>query len=210
MFDLSLYLVTDRGLSKGRDLEFVVREAVEGGVTMVQLREKDCSTNEFTELALKLKSILKSYQVPLIINDDLGVALASDADGLHVGQGDISYLEAREILGPDKIIGLSVETIEQARIAEEIDVDYLGISPVFSTYTKTDIKTPLGLEGIREIASFSRHPLVAIGGIHLLNTAAILDAGADGVAVVSAIVSADNIKQAASELKQMIEKQRSK
>lgn len=205
-FDLGLYLVTDRSLSKGRSLEWIVEQAVKGGVTMVQLREKDCSTNDFIELAIRLKQILKQYDVPLIINDRLDIVLASDAEGLHIGQSDMSYHIARKLLGYKKIIGLSVETISQAKEANLLDVDYIGISPVFSTATKTDINTPLGLEGIQEIASFTKHPIVGIGGIHVGNVKAVMNAGANGVAVVSAIVSANDPEKAALLIKQQIEK----
>jgi thiamine-phosphate pyrophosphorylase len=206
MFDLSLYLVTDRSLSKGRDIEWIVEESVEGGVTMVQLREKDCSTREFIELAIRLKQKLKTYHVPLIINDRLDVVLASDADGLHIGQNDMPYAIARQLLGNKKIIGLSVENMEQARQANLLDVDYIGISPVFDTTTKTDIATPFGLEGIQKVMSFTKHSAVAIGGIHLLNAADVMRSGANGVAVVSAICSAANPQQAARQLKEQIKK----
>jgi len=206
-FDLALYLVTDRSLSKGRPIEWIVEEAVKGGVTMVQLREKDCSTNDFLELAILLKKTLEQYNVPLIINDRIDIVLAANADGLHIGQSDMPYHIARKILGYKKIIGLSVETSSQAKEANLLDVDYIGISPVFATGTKTDISTPLGLEGIREIASFTKHPIVGIGGIHILNTKAVIDAGAKGIAVVSAICSATDPQQAAVELKNEIEYQ---
>jgi thiamine-phosphate pyrophosphorylase len=203
--DVSLYLVTDRGLSRGRSQEFIVSEAVKGGVTMVQLREKDVSTRKFYEIALCLKNILAPLNVPLIINDRLDIALAVDADGLHVGQSDLPYAEARRILGKDKIIGLSVENVDQARLANDLDVDYIGLSPVFTTPTKTDTSRPLGLEGIREIAAITRHKIVGIGGINSTNAGEIIRSGADGIAVVSAIVSADDPRQAASELKHKIE-----
>jgi thiamine-phosphate pyrophosphorylase len=208
MFDLSLYLVTDRTLSYGRDIEWIVEEAVKGGVTMVQLREKDCSTRDFIELAIHLKKTLSSHHIPLIINDRLDVALAANADGLHIGQSDMPYKMARHLFGKNKIIGLSVENMEQARQANNIDVDYIGISPVFNTTTKTDISVPFGLEGIREVMSFSKHPTVAIGGVNLSNTANIMEAGANGIAVVSAICSANNPKQAALDLKNVIIKTR--
>lgn len=203
-FDLGLYLVTDRSLSKGRPIEWIVEEAVKGGVTMVQLREKNCSTHDFVQLAVKIKQILTPYKVPLIINDRLDVVLAADADGLHIGQSDMPYRKAREILGYNKIIGLSVETIQQAKEANGLDVDYIGISPVFTTGTKTDINTPLGLDGIQKISSFTKHPMVGIGGIHAGNAKAVIDAGANGVAVVSAIVSAINPAEASQIIKQQI------
>ncbi len=203
--DLQLYLVTDKQLSKGRSHVYIVEEAIKGGVSMVQLREKEISSLEFYKLAKDLKEVLSPYNIPLIINDRLDIALAVDAEGLHIGQSDIPYEVARKILGKNKIIGLSVETIEQAREANNLDVDYIGISPVFSTATKLDIKRPFKLEGVREIASFTKHPTVAIGGIKTSNAADVIAAGADGVAIVSAIVSADNVCAAAAEFKEIIQ-----
>lgn len=208
MIDLSLYLVTDRPLSYGRDLEWIVLEAVKGGVTAVQLREKDCSTREFVELAIRLKQILKPYRTPLIINDRLDVALAADADGLHLGQSDMPYEIARKLLGYSRIIGLSVENMEQARTSNMLDVDYIGISPVFGTPTKTNTAPPFGLEGIKEVASFTNHPMVAIGGINLQNTADIIEAGATGIAVVSAICSAESPRLSANLLLEQVNSKR--
>lgn len=202
--DLSLYLVTDRSLSLGRSLERVVEEAVQGGVTMVQLREKDCTTKVFYELAMTLKRVLKPYGVPLIINDRVDIALASDAEGVHIGQSDMPYAIARKLLGKEKIIGLSVENLQDAMDANALDIDYIGISPVFNTATKTDTATALGLEGVREIAGISRHPAVGIGGVQATNAGEIIAAGAVGISVVSAIMSAVNPKDAASQLKSII------
>jgi len=199
--DLELYLVTDRRLTNDRSLKEIIEKSVEGGVSVVQLREKNCSYDEFLKIAFEVKKILKPLNIPLIINDNIDIALAVNAEGLHIGQGDISYKKAREILGNDVIIGLSVESVEDAIEAENLDVDYLGISPVFSTPTKTDIFHQLGLEGIRKIRKISKHKLVAIGGINKENTEAIINAGADGIAVVSAICSAPNPKFASQELK---------
>jgi len=204
MFDLSLYLVTDRPLSLGRDMGWIVEEAVKGGVTMVQLREKDCSTREFIELAVRLKQTLAPFNVPLIINDRLDVALAADADGLHIGQNDIPYALARELLGRKKIIGISVENLEQVHEANNLDIDYIGISPVFSTATKTDTSAPFGLEGIQQVMDITRHPAVAIGGINTDNATGVMQAGAHGIAVVSAICSANNPKEAAAALKKKL------
>lgn len=202
--DLSLYLVTDSSLSLGRSLERVVEEAVQGGVTMVQLREKECTTKEFYELAMTLKRVLKPYGVPLIINDRVDIALACDAEGIHIGQSDMPYAIARKLLGKEKIIGLSVENLQDAMDANALDIDYIGISPVFNTTTKTDTATALGLEGVREITRISRHPAVGIGGIHATNAGEIIAAGAVGISVVSAIMSAINPKEAASQLKSII------
>lgn len=197
---LKLYLVTDRELSCGRSLEEIVCEAVEGGVTMVQLREKDAPTGEFVELGRRLMSVLKPLGVPLIINDRVDVALAVDADGVHIGQSDMPYEDARRLLGPNKIIGLSVENMNDLRKANELDVDYVGISPVYGTPTKTDTAEPFGLEGLRRAVGLSAHPTVAIGGMNASTIGEVFEAGADGVAVVSAICSAASPRQAAAEL----------
>ena len=201
---LKLYLVTNRGLSLGRSLEEVVSEAVAGGVTMVQLREKDTSTGEFIRLACKLTDLLRPLGIPLIINDRVDVALATDADGVHIGQSDMPYEIARKLLGPDKIIGLSVENMNDLLRANELDVDYIGISPVYGTPTKTDTAEPFGLEGLRKAVELSVHPTVAIGGMNARTISDIIAAGADGVAVVSAICSADSPRLAANELMNII------
>lgn len=202
---LKLYLVTDRELSLGRSLEEVVSEAVKGGVTVVQLREKDASTGEFIELARRLMKLLKPLRIPLIINDRVDVALAVDADGVHIGQSDMSYEDARRLLGPDKIIGLSVESFEDIEAANALDVDYIGISPVYGTPTKTDTAEPFGLEGLRKAVQMSAHPTVAIGGMNASTIAEVMAAGTDGVAVVSAICSAENIRKATSDLRAIVE-----
>ena len=207
---LKLYLVTDRELSLGRSLEEVVSEAVKGGVTVVQLREKDASTGEFIELARRLMKLLKPLNIPLIINDRVDVALAVDADGVHIGQSDMSYEDARRLLGPDKIIGLSVENFEDIEAANALDVDYIGISPVYGTPTKTDTAEPFGLEGLRKAVQMSVHPTVAIGGMNASTIAEVMAAGTDGVAVVSAICSAENIRKATSELRAIVEEGQNK
>lgn len=202
---LKLYLVTDRELSLGRSLEEVVSEAVKGGVTVVQLREKDASTGEFIELARRLMKLLRPLRIPLIINDRVDVALAVDADGVHIGQSDMSYEDARRLLGPDKIIGLSVENFKDIEAANALDVDYIGISPVYGTPTKTDTAEPFGLEGLRKAVQMSVHPTVAIGGMNASTIAEVMAAGTDGVAVVSAICSAENIRKATSDLRAIVE-----
>ena len=201
---LKLYLVTDRDLSLGRSLDEVVSDAVAGGVTIVQLREKDASTGEFVELAFRIKEILKKYNVPLIINDRVDVALAVDAEGLHIGQSDMPYEIARSLLGSDKIVGLSVENMGQLLEANKLDLDYVAISPVYGTPTKTDTAEPFGLEELRRAVELSVHPTVAIGGMNASTIADVIAAGADGVAVVSAICSADSPRLAAKELCQII------
>lgn len=196
-----IYLVTDRGLCRGRSLLEVVRMAVQGGASCVQLREKDLPTRAFVEEALAVKNILAPHRVPLMINDRIDVALACGADGIHVGQEDMPYETARRLMGPKAIIGLSVETWADVEASRDLDVDYLGVSPVFATPTKTDTKEPWGLEGLRKIKAFSRHPLVAIGGISQINAREVTEAGADCLAVVSAICSAGNPAEATARLK---------
>ena len=203
--DLQLYLVTDRDLLRGRDLQDVVLEAVAGGVTMVQLREKHAATRDFVALARQLKSLLAPKNIPLIINDRIDVALAVDADGVHVGQSDMPYAIARQLLGENKIIGLSVENFDDIRVANQLDVDYVGISPVFATPTKNDTAAPFGLEGLREAVKLSVHPTVAIGGMNESTIGEVMRCGTDGVAVVSAIVAADNPRKASALLSQIVQ-----
>jgi thiamine-phosphate pyrophosphorylase len=195
-----LYLVTDRDLCGGRPLDEIVLAAVRGGAACVQLREKDLPTRSFVEEARSIKALLAPFRVPLIINDRIDVALAVAAEGVHIGQDDMPYPLARRILGSGVIIGLSVETWADVEQAEEWDVDYLGVSPVFETPTKTDTRGSWGLEGIARIRAYSRHPLIAIGGLHAANTGAATRAGADGIAVVSAICAAPDPFRAAQEL----------
>ena len=196
---LKLYLVTDSGLSLGRPIDKVVERAVAGGVTVVQLREKTASTREFYKLAVRLKDILRGTGVPLIINDRLDIALACDAEGLHIGQSDMPYSVARKILGPEKIIGLSTDTFAELEEANAWDVDYVAVQ-AYDTQTKADAARPLGPEGMRKARSLTRHPLVAIGGIHLSNAADISAAGADSIAVVSEIMSAKDPEKASADL----------
>lgn len=203
-FELDLYLVTDRDLSLDRPLRDIVEKAVKGGVTMVQLREKSASTREFIQEALEIKPLLRQYNIPLIINDRVDIALAIDADGVHLGQSDMHWKMARQLLGPDKIIGLSIEKAEQLEEANEADIDYIGISPVFTTPTKKELENELGLKGTSEIARNSNHPSVAIGGINLTNVTDVLLTGTNGVSVVSAICSAEDPEAAAKELSKVI------
>mgnify|MGYP006285392439 FL=1 len=203
--DPSLYLVTDRGLSLGRSLEWVVEKAVKGGTTLVQLREKDLDTRPFIESALSIKKILDRYGVPLLINDRVDVALAVGADGVHLGLHDMPYEMARKILGRDAIIGLSVETYQQAEQVSRLEADYIAISPVYTTPTKEELTQELGLEGVRHITGICPQPAVGIGSIKTHNAADVIQAGADGIAVVSGICSADDPEQAARELRQVVQ-----
>lgn len=195
--DYSLYLVTDRDLSLGRSQVEVVAAAIKGGVSCVQLREKTLDSRDFVDEARKLKQLLDDHALPLIINDRVDVVLASGADGVHLGQKDMLVADARRLLGDSAIIGVSAESVEDAVRAEEEGADYIGISPVYATATKTDTATPLGLSGIATIRKRVRLPLVGIGGIHAANIADVLAAGADGIAVISAIVAAPSPEDAA-------------
>ena len=200
-----LYFVTDRDLCGGKPLEEVVLQSVTGGAACVQIREKNLSTRAFIDEAVRIRDILAPFGVPLIINDRIDVALAVKAAGVHVGQDDMPYEMARTLMGPDAIIGLSVETWEDVERAEKLDCDYLGVSPVFETPTKTDTKGSWGLDGLSKIKAFSRHPLVAIGGLNPGNAKAVVLAGADSVAVVSAICAAPDPFTVSKELHEIIE-----
>ena len=206
--DYSLYLVTDRGLAGGRTTLEIVSAAVHGGATVVQLREKDCSTRDFIEQALTIKKFLNAGRIPLIINDRVDVAQAVKADGVHLGQTDMPLETAKKILGDSMIIGISAESLQDAIEAEKGGADYLGVSPIYATPTKTDTAPPLGLKGLREIRKAVKLPLVGIGGLTGKNAADVIRNGADGVAVVSAIVAADDPEAAARELKHVIEEAR--
>ena len=206
--DYSLYLVTDRGLARGRSTVEVVKAAVSGGVTCIQLREKDCSTLEFIEQARAIKNFLEEREVPLIINDRLDVALAVGADGVHLGQKDMPLEMARKIAGSSMLIGISAESVQDAIEAENGGADYLGVSPIYATPTKTDTAPPLGIQGLREIKNRVKIPLVGIGGLNNSNAAEVIRNGADGVAVVSAIVAAEDPETAAMNLKQIINEAR--
>lgn len=200
-----LYLVTDRGLCGNRSLEDVAHQALVGGAVCVQLREKDASTRFFIDEARKMKALTKRFHVPLIINDRIDVALASGADGIHIGQDDMPYAEARRLMGPDAIIGLSVETWDDVVGAEALDVDYLGVSPIFETPTKTDTGENWGFAGLARIKAYSRHTLVAIGGMNASNAREAVMAGADAIAVVSAICAASDPLLVSREINEIIQ-----
>lgn len=200
-----LYLVTDRALCGQRTLEEVVSMALRGGAVCVQLREKEASTRMFVQEAQRIKAIMAPFRAALIINDRVDVALAAGAEGVHIGQGDMPYEIARKLMGPRAIIGLSVETWEEVEKARTLDVNYLGVSPVFETPTKTDTKGNWGLEGLARIRAATRLPLVGIGGLNASNAADAVRAGADSIAVVSAVCSADDPFKAALELHNIIQ-----
>lgn len=187
---LGVYLVTDQASLRGRPLTDVVLAAVHGGASCVQLREKNLGTRDFVAVARSIQALLAPLNVPLIINDRIDVALACGAQGVHLGQSDMPVELARQLLPPDVFIGLSVETIDDVVRAAGQPVDYLGVSPIYPTPTKTDTAAPWGLAGLQQLRAMTDLPLVAIGGIHLRNAHEVLQAGADGLAVVSAICSA--------------------
>lgn len=202
---LRLYLVTDQGSAVGRTLSDVVSAAVQGGVTCVQLREKHLSTRDFLAQALALKALLRPLRIPLVINDRLDIALACGAEGVHLGQSDMPVLQARRLLPPHVFIGWSVETMDDVVRSASLPVDYLGVSPIHATLTKTDTQPPWGLDGLRQVRAATTLPLVAIGGIHAGNARQVMAAGADGLAVVSALCSAADPCQAAQALRQQID-----
>lgn len=195
-----VYLVTDRSLSRGRSNREIVEAAIRGGVSVVQLREKGLETRLFYEEGLKIRDLLKSAGVPLIINDRIDLVLALGADGVHLGQNDMPVEVARNILGPDRIIGLSVETPSHVSDKAVSSIDYLAVSPVFLTDTKAELKKAWGLEGLQNVRAMTTLPVVAIGSIKQENTRQVVRAGADCVAVVTAIVSADDPEQATRSL----------
>jgi thiamine-phosphate pyrophosphorylase len=191
-----LYLVTDREVLKERDLCLSVEQAIQGGVTLVQLREKDVSSLEFYKIALEVKNITDKYNVPLIINDRLDIAMAVDAAGVHLGQSDLTCETARKILGDEKIVGVSATTLDEALAAEKDGADYIGVGAMYSTQTKTDACL-VTIETLTKIKKYSTIPVVAIGGINENNFIPLKDTGIDGLAIVSAILGKENIKEAA-------------
>ena len=201
-----LYLVTDAGLSRGRSQAAIVEAAIRGGVTIVQYREKAATTRRMIEEAAELLGICRAAGVPFIVNDRLDVALAVDADGVHVGQDDLPATIARRLIGMKKILGVSAGSVDEARRAVDDGADYIGASPVFSTPTKPDAPPPLGIDGLRVMSRAVSIPVVAIGGINQGNAAAIMEAGAAGIAVVSAIVGAEDVEAAARALRAVLEK----
>lgn len=196
--DLSLYLVTDNSDDVERFLN-TIEEAIKGGTTVVQIREKTAETLDFYNLALKVKDITTKYNVPLIINDRVDVALAIDADGVHVGQSDMPCDVTRKLIGKDKILGVSAATIEEARKAEKDGADYIGTGAVFPTQTKDDAPK-ITKDDLKEIVESIDIPVVAIGGITLENAHELNDTGIAGLSVVSAIMSSDNPKKSSEEL----------
>ena len=202
--ELLLYAVTDRSWLHGRTLKEQVKEALDGGVTFLQLREKQIDSELFLQEAQELKELCKQYQVPFVINDDVELALKVDADGVHVGQSDMEAGDVRKKLGKDKIIGVSAQTVEQAVMAEKHGADYLGVGAVFQTGTKTDARE-VEHSVLKEICTKVDIPVVAIGGITQDNVKELSSSGINGVAVISAIFAQKDIETATAKLKSCVE-----
>ena len=200
--DYSVYLVTDHRNTNDEEFLNIIEEAIKGGTTIVQLREKTASTKEFYQLALKVKEITSKYDVPLLINDRIDIALAVDSDGVHIGQDDMPADIARKIIGKDKILGVSASTVAEAKKAEADGADYIGSGAVFPTATKDDADSVSKLQ-LKEIVHSIDIPVVAIGGITLENADTLKDTGIAGFSVVSAIMSADNPREASQKLKEI-------
>lgn len=188
--DWSLYLVADPDACAGRPVAHIVRAALRGGATVVQLRNKTGSAREVLAQAFSIKELMANTGIPFIVNDRADVAAAAGADGVHLGQSDLPVQAARRVLGPDAIVGLSVDSVEEALEGHEAGADYLGVGPVYPTDTKTDTGPEWGPEGLERLRERCPLPFVGIGGIDASNAAAVVRAGADGVAVVSAVCSA--------------------
>lgn len=197
-FDLSLYLVLDPQLCGERSMVETARAAVAGGATMVQLRHKAASTADRIALGRTLKDALAGTRVPLIVNDDAEAARACGADGLHIGRGDLSARDARSLIGADRILGASVETVTAAEAVDPSVIDYVGAGPVFATATKPDHEPPIGFGGLARLVSAAPVPAVAIGGLKSQHAGEVVAAGADGMAVVSAICGAADPEAAAN------------
>ncbi|MFO7818783.1 MAG: thiamine phosphate synthase [Halanaerobacter sp.] len=204
MKDCSLYLITEEGLSKGRKTLDVVKEAVAGGVDVVQLREKNKTTREKYQLGLKIKEILANSGVDFIINDDPALALALDADGVHLGDDDLPIEAAREVLGTDKIIGYSTSNLAEVEEAKRKGADYVGFGAIYQTGSKDvkDRRQAIGLDKLKKVSKEVTIPIVAIGGINKENINEVRGAGADSIAMISAITGAENIKEEVQKLKE--------
>jgi len=200
-----LYVITDEFLSRGRSHLQIAKETISGGANVIQLRDKFADTKELYKIGCQIRKLAHQQGVSFIVNDRLDIALATDADGLHIGQNDLPAKIARKWLGHNKILGVSATTLEEAVIAEEEGADYLGVGPIYEARsTKSDAGEPLGLSLLRQIRIKCKKPLVAIGGIQIENLEEVFHAGADAVAVISAIVTSENIRLATEVIKKRI------
>jgi thiamine-phosphate pyrophosphorylase len=198
--DWKLCLVADSDAAGERNILSIIEDATDEGVTLVQLRAKRLGTREFLDLALKTSELLAKKNIPLIINDRIDIALSCDAAGVHLGQEDLPLFYARKILGTNKLIGITINTLKEAVAAEKEGADYLGAGPVFFTTTKKKLKPLLGVEGLRAIKEKVKTPLLAIGGITPENAGDVIASGVEGIAVVSAILAAEDVRKATREL----------
>lgn len=197
---LRLYVITDRSLSRGRTPLEVAERAIAGGATCIQLRDKEASTRELFAFARELRQLTREKGVAFIVNDRLDIALAVEAEGVHLGEDDLPLAEARRLMPPGMLLGASAGDVRQARLAESLGASYLGVGAVFATSTKADAGEPIGLQALAGICRSVRIPVVGIGGIDAGNARPVIEAGAAGVAVVSAVVAAADITAAASEI----------
>ena len=203
IIDYSIYLITDHNYLRGRNFLSCIEDALRGGVTLVQLREKDVDGGLFLQRACAVKTLCDKYKVPLLINDRIDIALACKAAGVHLGQADIPLNVARGILGSDAIIGVSAHSLEEARAAERDGADYLGVGAVFPTNSKNNA-SEVGVNMLKEILKMSKLPIIGIGGINAQNLAQVRAAGAQGAAIISGILSADNIEEEDRKIKMTI------
>lgn len=203
--NLLLYAVTDRLHLGGETLADAVEKALKGGATFVQLREKELETDKFLEEAKEIKKLCKKYRVPFVVNDNVDIAIAVDADGVHVGQKDMEAGNVRKLIGKDKILGVSVHTVGQAIMAEQRGADYLGVGAVFKTGSKADAEY-VSFDTLKAICKAVSIPVVAIGGINENNITELSDSGICGIAVISAIFSQPDIEKAAARLRELAEK----
>lgn len=206
--DLSLYLIADPDIISHLSFLHIVEEAIKGGVTAVQLRCKKRTPDEFLVIAQNLRSLTLTYRVPLLINDNVQVALEAGADGIHLGQQDISIEDAREIIGSEKIIGFSTHTSEEAQEAEKKGANYIGVGSVFPTVSKNDICGIIGTDGLKQIRRSVSLTMIAIGGIDLTNAASVIQTGVDGVAVISSIMKSDDPRKTAEKFRKIIDEVR--
>ncbi len=202
--NLSLYVITDRLLAGGRPLVQIVDQAIQGGATCIQVREKDMSTRDLYLLSLQLRELTRERNVSLIINDRLDIALAVEADGVHLGQDDLPAKVAGRIIPPDMILGVSAENVRQALEAQKSGASYLGVGAIYATSTKLDAGEPIGLKTLSDICKAVDIPVVGIGGIHAGNARHVIEAGAQGVAVISCILAAEQVVEAAGEVVRQI------
>jgi thiamine-phosphate pyrophosphorylase len=200
---IQLYVIADKKMCRGKDLVEIVGQAIRGGAQMIQYRDKESEDSVFLELALQLQGVCRNGDVPFIVNDRVDAARQINADGVHVGDEDLSVTEAREALGPDRIIGKTARTVQQATTAEREGADYIGLGPVFPTDSK-QIDGPISLHVVRRASQALRIPIFAIGGINLGNLDQLLEAGGRRIAVISAVVSADDVKSSARRLRERL------